>query len=119
MLAGEPTAGCTLHLIDEGIDSGPIVGIRHLSIDPGRSMFWHMMNLYPLGVELFGECLADLESGKHLEAQAQDHSKREYHSWPSAEQFVAFRAKGLHLVDPEDYQEFLCPFLPGRPPGPS
>ncbi len=54
MLAVEPSVGCTLHVIDDGIDSGPIVGIRHLPVDSGRSMFWHMLHLYPLGRAISG-----------------------------------------------------------------
>jgi methionyl-tRNA formyltransferase len=110
MLAGESSAGCTLHMIDEGIDSGPIVGLRHLPVDPGRSTFWHMLHLYPLGVELFLEALATLEAGKPLDAHAQDRSQREYRSYPSAEDFTAFEAKGLRLVDPESDWEFLMRF---------
>jgi len=110
MLADEPTAGCTLHVMDEGIDTGPVIGIRHLPIDPHHSLFWHLMHLYPLGVELFLQTLTHLEAGRALRPQPQDRSQRAYRSLPSPEQFAAFRAKKLRLVDPEDYREFLGRF---------
>jgi len=114
MLEGDASIGCTLHLVDAGIDTGPIVGIRHLPIDPARSMVWHAINAYPLGVEMISETMAGLARGEPLVATPQDRSRRRYRSLPTEPEFAAFRDRGLKLVTRDDYLEFYAPFCDGR-----
>ncbi len=53
-------------------------------------------------------------AGLYAQPQVQDRTQREYRSFPSAEDFMAFEAKGLRLVDPESDWEFLRRFCTGR-----
>ncbi|UGY94410.1 formyl transferase [Streptomyces gobiensis] len=115
MLAGESSLGSTLHVIDAGIDTGPIIGIRRLPVDPERSMFWHGLQLYPLGIDLFLRILPDLESGRWPTTRPQDRRQRQYRSWPSAADFAAFRSKGLRLADSRDYLEIIRRFRTREP----
>ena len=50
---GEKKLGATLHVVDEGIHTGPLIGIRWLDAVPDRSVLWHEINLYRLGMFAF------------------------------------------------------------------
>lgn len=112
LLAGETQLGCTLHRMDDGIDSGPIYGIRYLPVNLERSLFWHVAGIYPLGLDMFDELLGRLERGEEVPLQVQDPASREYRSMPTAADFAAFRAAGGRLVTPDEYIENLSAYFP-------
>lgn len=114
LTAGDEQLGCTLHRIDEEIDSGPIFSVSWLPARRDRSLFWHTSNLYPLGLEQFLRLLVLAQEGRDFALQTQDRSQREYRSMPTAEDFARFRATGRLLVAPRDYIEFLAPFAPAK-----
>jgi hypothetical protein len=107
MTRGDEKAGCTLHYVDERIDTGPIVGIRYLTIDYQKSLLWHMAHLYPLGIELFTEILPQLENGERPPTYAQNDKESSYYTFPSPEQFRMFEEKGYQLIDYQEYLNFL------------
>jgi hypothetical protein len=111
MLEGGGRIGCTLHRVDAGIDTGPVVGIGWLPVDPGRSLLWHVTNTYEPGLALAFSMLDDLRAGRPVAARVQDRSQRTYGSLPDAAAFRDFRDKGLRLYDPEDYMDILRGFL--------
>lgn len=112
MLDGSDAIGCTLHRVDKGIDTGPIVGIGYLPIERSRSLLWHVVNTYRPGLDLFLNMLDGLRQGREPEYAAQDFSQRQYVSLPGAEPFADFKAKGLKLFEPVEYLEILSGFLP-------
>jgi methionyl-tRNA formyltransferase len=112
MLDGSDAIGCTLHRVDKGIDTGPVVGIGYLPIQQERSLLWHVVNTYRPGLELFLSMLKGLRQGLEPEYAPQDFSQRQYGSLPGAEPFAAFKAKGLKLFEPAEYLEILSGFLP-------
>ncbi|EME69156.1 methionyl-tRNA formyltransferase [Paramagnetospirillum caucaseum] len=112
LLDGSDSIGCTLHRVDKGIDTGPIVGIGYLPIERQRSLLWHVVNTYQPGLALFLAMLAGLRQGRQPEYAAQDFSLRQYGSLPGPEPFAAFKAKGLKLFEPAEYLEILSGFLP-------
>ena len=59
----------TLHVIDGGVDTGPVVGSTDLLIDADRSMYWHFRQLYRLGAEAFLRLLPDLDESHVLAAR--------------------------------------------------
>jgi len=103
MLNGDDKAGCTLHVIDDGIDTGPLVGLAWLPIDRTRSLFWHVINLYPLGLSMFLAALDRLDAGMALRSETQDPSRQAYATMPGPEAFERFRAQGMRLVDTDEY----------------
>ena len=111
--AGE-AIGCTLHRVDDGIDTGPVIGIGWLPVDPARSLLWHVVNTYDAGLDLFLAMLDGLRRGEAPVPRMQDRSQRVYGSLPGREAFDAFRAKGLKLFDPDEYMEILRGFMPGQ-----
>jgi methionyl-tRNA formyltransferase len=112
MLDGSESIGCTLHRVDKGIDTGPIVGIGYLPIRHERSLLWHVVNTYQPGLQLFLTMLDGLRQGREPEFLPQDFSQRQYASLPGAEPFSQFRARGYKLFDPKEYLEILSGFLP-------
>jgi len=112
MLEGESQIGCTLHRVDEGIDTGPVVGIGWLPVRRDRSLLWHVVNTYRPGIEQFIAMLAVLERGGAIVATAQDLGARNYRSMPDAAAFAAFRAAGWQICNPMEYQALLAGFMP-------
>lgn len=112
MLEGQERIGCTVHRIDDGIDTGPVLGIGWLPIRRDRSLLWHVIRAYQPGLELFLSMLDGLRHGREPVLQAQDPSRRVYVSMPDATHFQAFREQGLRLHDPEEYNDIIRGFLP-------
>lgn len=112
MLAGEPQLGCTIHFVDEGIDTGPILAVEQVPFDPARSMFWHAARLYPAGVRRLIGMVDDIASGRALLAQLQSTERRGYYRMPGPDDFAAFRAKGLTTATADDFLEVMSWFSP-------
>lgn len=117
LLKGEARIGCTLHRVDEGIDTGPIVGIGWLPVRRDRSLLWHVVNTYGPGIDEFMTMLATIEAGGTVVETPQDLGQRVYRSMPDAATFAAFKAAGWQLYDPQTYQELLGRFLPPQAGG--
>ncbi len=99
MLHGETMIGATLHrIIDRGIDTGPVVGIRRIRADYTKSYLANVLRLYGPGCGMLVEALRDLEAGKPLDSARQRHGGR-YFSTPEAAHMQAFQAKGLELAN--------------------
>ncbi|HSV28668.1 MAG TPA: methionyl-tRNA formyltransferase, partial [Candidatus Omnitrophota bacterium] len=104
--------GCTLHRVDAGIDTGPVVGIGWLPIDPARSLLWHVVNTYGPGIDLFFAMLDDVAAGRPVKLEPQDRSQRVYGSLPGADAFKTFWDKGFRLFDPREYTDIVAGFMP-------
>jgi methionyl-tRNA formyltransferase len=107
---GQARLGCTLHWVDQGIDTGPVVGRRFLAVESDRSLIWHICRVYPLGIELALEVIEGLRAGRRPSGEAQQIEGRRYHRLPSAEAFARFREAGRKLVDFADYEELLSAY---------
>jgi methionyl-tRNA formyltransferase len=68
---GIPQIGLTLHFMDAGVDTGPILKQYHRRVSPGESLVTIRQQLEPEMVRLVIEGVRDLQRGS-LEAQAQD-----------------------------------------------
>ena len=82
ILNGDAEAGVTIHYMDEGIDTGDIIGRKSFGI---RDEF-NAQDVYDkctsAGIDLFAEILPELTTGKHI-GEPQDESKATYHSLSS------------------------------------
>jgi len=112
LVEGQDKIGCTLHRIDDGIDTGPIVGIGWLPVQRERSLLWHVVNTYRPGLSLFLDLLDGLRQGRAPAVIDQDRGQRLYQSMPDSAQFERFRAMGLRLGDRDDYLNIIGGFLP-------
>jgi methionyl-tRNA formyltransferase len=110
MLHGRDRIGCTVHWIDHGIDTGPLIWQGGLPVDPGRSLLWHICQTYPLGVDEVLSVIRDLHAGRRPAGVVQDGRARHYYRLPSGSDFDRFRKMGLRIVDYDEYQDLLAPF---------
>jgi methionyl-tRNA formyltransferase len=110
LMARESEIGCTLHYIVDGtIDTGPVLAQSRTPVDPTRSLLWHIVSLYPSGVMLIGDALARLDRGETLDGHAQ--SGGSYYSYPSAEEWDEFRARGWRVADPSDLYDLSSRYI--------
>lgn len=114
MLAGEASLGCTVHLVEPGIDNGPVLADGEVPIAPGRSAFAHNLDSHLLGNRLLAEVIAALLDGRHIPAVPQEKSKLKFNTYPTPVEFERFHASGLSLIDPAEYTNLLGRF--GRSP---
>ena len=113
MANGDADIGCTLHwIVDPGIDSGPIIAIARRPVEQGRSLFWHIMSLYPLGVPLIVEVVRRLTSGEPVPRQVQPAVEGTYRSTPTAADVEILTSRGIELFDAEDLRETFARFVP-------
>lgn len=110
MMAGEPALGCTVHVVDGGIDSGPILAAGEVPIDRRRSAFSHNLDSHLLGNRLAADVVKTLSMGERLVGVPQDRSRLRQHTYPTREEFQAFRAKRLSLIDMGEYLDLLRRF---------
>ncbi len=111
LLHGDREIGCTLHRIDSpGIDTGGIVASARRAVDHTHSLLWHILALYPLGVELISRALDDLAQQKQLAYTSQDPSAGAYYSFPDVAELQRFASLGWRLFDHEDIRQLLIAF---------
>ena len=105
MLHKEEIIGSTLHrIVDSGIDTGPVIGIRPVPADYGSSYLTNVLRLYGPGCDMIVEALQALETGKEPKSTAQAPGG-EYFSTPEAADLERFKARTLVLADSRELAE--------------
>lgn len=112
MRDGDPQAACTLHWIDDGIDSGALVEVRRMAIDYERSLFSNWVTNYRNGAQLIIVTIDQLAAGETVPSAPQDRAAIRYVPTPTPADFAAFYARGCRLIDAADYSDFLDHYLP-------
>jgi methionyl-tRNA formyltransferase len=110
MLAGEPSLGCSVHQIDEGIDSGPMLAAGEVPIGAGQSAFAVNLDSHLLGNRLIVEIVERLLDGGRLAGRAHEPGALKQHTYPTPQEFRAFQMKGLSLIDLREYVGILRRF---------
>ncbi|WP_461210168.1 formyl transferase [Desulfocurvus sp. DL9XJH121] len=110
LVNGEERMGCTLHAIDPGIDTGPVVDIAWIKADPAKSVLRHYLELYVAGADLFLAMLRDVEAGKLPSATPQDQDRARYFKYPTDQEFEDFRRGGGRLYDTLEIRDVLSRF---------
>ncbi len=87
--AGASETGVTIHLMDEGFDTGPILAQRRVEMSAWETEAEEELEarLAIVAGELLVEALAGLAAGT-LTPQPQDEARATYHPWPEAEDYV-------------------------------
>jgi len=114
MKDGDSHAACTLHWIDSGIDSGPLLEVRPMALDYSRSLFANWIANYQNGAQMIVDAIGALARGDSLSATPQDAARRCYVPTPTDADFADFTARGNRLVDTDDYLDLLSHYLPAR-----
>jgi hypothetical protein len=110
MFAGESELGCSLHVVDEGIDSGPILSEGRVPIRPDRSAFAHNLDSHLLGNALIADLVARLRAGGPIEPVPQRQSKVKSNTYPTSVEFESFRKAGHSLIKEGEYRDILDRF---------
>jgi methionyl-tRNA formyltransferase len=106
---GRKEIGCTLHYIsNHTIDTGQILEVSRMDVVPGQSLFRHIVNLYPEGVNMIVKVLRVLEEKDRLSTYRQDLSKGCYYSSPNEQHFQHLIQSGFPVITKEDYLDFLA-----------
>lgn len=114
MLNKEEIIGATLHrIVDSGIDTGPVIGIRPVPADYGSSYLANVLRLYGPGCDMIVEAIQALETGKEPETTAQAPGG-EYFSTPEADDFRRFAALGLELASGRELAEIEFQTVSGK-----
>ena len=113
IMHGERELGCTVHVIDPGIDTGDVIGIARVPYERDRSLIWHAAQLYPAGLALLDPVLAAARRGDAPVGSRQDDTVSRYFRMPGSDEFAAFRDAGHQMVNSRDYIELLGAFVPG------
>ena len=107
MCAGEETFASTLHFIDKGIDTGPIIGTHSIARDNARSLMWHIAELYRGGAALAADVvLRSLKEKKRVKAAPQP-PEGNYYKFPSDDELKEASTGLLKFVDPSDYAALM------------
>ena len=107
LMAGERELGCTLHYITDGtIDTGPVVGQSRIPVDSARSLFAHVIALYPNAIEMVGDAIGRLARGEELPQEVQ--SGGSYYSYPTAAEWDDFLRRGWRVADPSDLRDVFA-----------
>ena len=111
MMNKEETVTMTFHQIDAGIDTGRILGVADVRIDPAESLFMHRIRLQVDGMNMFlreVQRLVQLEAAGETAAVGQAHvadnpaEEGRYFSWPEESEYEEFESMGLTQCNDAD-----------------
>lgn len=111
---GKSIFTCAVHLVDQGIDTGPLLHVENLPVKPGEGLLHQIAEIYPSAIPCLLDAIKRLADGKKLSITPQDKNLRCYRSFPSATEISAFLASGGRFWDAEPYQQLLERFQPHR-----
>ncbi len=84
---GGQQTGVTIHLMNEGMDTGPIVAQEAIEVPDGISYAQLEAQCAELGGKLLARSVWDLYHGTAV-SELQDETKSSYHAFPSVDDFV-------------------------------
>ena len=84
---GDTQTGATVHIMDEGLDSGPIVAQRAIPVEEGITQAELEWTCATMGGELLVEALCGLAEGS-LTPQPQDERLATVYPWPSDDDYL-------------------------------
>lgn len=112
LLEGAGHLASTVHWIDEGIDTGPIVAVHRAPLQHSHSLLRQISGLYCLAIPTLLRQIAELGAGHRPAGEPQDAGLRCYRSMPSADEMAAFAATGVPYWSPDEYRDWLRRFIP-------
>jgi methionyl-tRNA formyltransferase len=106
-MAREPELVSTLHRVDAGIDTGPILAEHRVARDERRSLMWHIADLYRGGAKLAAKVTARQFQDSEAPAGRPQPEEGRYWSFPSDRELAAFQDGGMKLFCPDEYRALL------------
>jgi methionyl-tRNA formyltransferase len=112
LMNGDSEINATLHYIDDKtIDTGGIIGFSTLKVDKTKSLFWHIMSLYPVSTALVVEKIGEILRGGKIETHIQNPEAAQYFTFPTHEEVAEFKAKGFSFIEVWEYEEIIKKYL--------
>lgn len=106
------TIGCTLHTIpNSGIDTGEIIEIATTKVNFKKSLFWNIIQLYPIGVNLIVKTVNTIENDKFPITKKQNLTDGNYFSVPTKSDFNEIENLGMKILTANDYETILKCFI--------
>jgi methionyl-tRNA formyltransferase len=112
--AGRRELTCSLHFIDAGIDSGPLIATASLAYGENDDLLARIAALYPCAIPPLLDAIATLERGEPLQTITQDRTQRHYRSIPDVTEIESFLAQGQRFWQADTYDALLNHFMPDR-----
>ena len=104
--------GCTLHYIaNSTIDTGGIIKISGLEVNNQKSLFWHIINLYPIGCQSIIHSIKLLNHQDKLPILEQNLDEGNYFSVPTESDFEQLKKIGFKVFSAEDYIEYCTDWI--------
>lgn len=97
LLNGEKTIGFSVMQMEHKLDVGPVIAQGTTHIPQGCTLHRLIEHNNAFAHEVIRKAVEQLLTGQ-INCEAQDLSKKSYHSWPTPEQTRLFRQKGLRYV---------------------
>jgi len=105
MLAGEKDIGTTLHwIVDSGIDTGPVIGIRRKATRPDSSYLVNVLGLYAEGCGMVADAVRAIANGRSPGGCPQSPGGQ-YFAAPGARDVERFEGAGMTLFDGSEEAE--------------
>lgn len=106
--AGEKSFGWTLHQIDQGLDTGPVIDIHWKPIIPGASAINLYFNFGEEGGRMIMEAISmwDHNFERDFRAGPQNEAQAHYYSYPKNSDYRKWKKKGLQYFDPDEIIDF-------------
>jgi methionyl-tRNA formyltransferase len=112
LMNGDSEIGCTLHYIDDAtIDTGGIIGFSNLKVDASKSLFWHIMNLYPASLDILTSTIDTILRGGKIETHVQTSDNAQYFTFPTHEEVAEFKQKGWSFMEVGEYEEIVRKYI--------
>jgi methionyl-tRNA formyltransferase len=111
-LNGDVLLQTTLHYIQDGqIDNGGIIGFSNLPVQQGKSLFWHILNLYPVSIALLVSTIQQIQKGTKPTILIQQEIDAQYFTFPNQTEIDIFIEKGYRFIDVGEYSDFIRQYL--------
>ena len=104
-LDNPPQLGITIHRVDAGVDTGPILARRTFEAPPGQSVLALTGALHMAGIELLEDLLPAIEAGQ---AQLTPQVGGSYESFPDRTTIARLGKCGRRLFDLRDVLASMC-----------
>jgi methionyl-tRNA formyltransferase len=112
LMNGDILLQTTLHYIQDGkIDNGGIIGFSKLPVQKEKSLFWHILNLYPVSISLLIATLHQIQIGEKPTVLVQKEVDAQYFTFPNPTEIDLFTQKGYRFMDVSEYSDFIRLYL--------
>lgn len=102
----------TLHIVDEGIDTGNIIQTYSLPLNKANSYLKNLCLIYNQGARCFLELIDQLNfQYPYIPAKLQDNRQRTYYNTPDREEIDRAQRLGIKIFDYQEFYELLESYI--------